>query len=562
MRFILVSKHGDGVGLIPRLQEEGNEVFLFIRDKQFHRVYEGLVPKVKHIEDELTDETVLIYDHCGAGKEAEKYLKKYHVFGASKYSDRREMDRAFASRLVTYAGLDVPETIGPLSLKEAASKVKENRGGWALKVSATSDSKKELASTSSTVVSEDSNVLYGHIQRLLRLKDWKGAEVVLQRKVEGIEVSTEAWFSHGKLIPGSLNSTIETKRKSAGDLGPNTGCQSSLVWPWRSENELTKKVFTPKLLRVLEKEEHSGPLDINTIISPDGKVYWLEFTERFGYSAIYALAEMIRMELGKLLSDAARGTLSSLPLDAGFGGAVRVTIPPFPFEDPDEDNEIEAYEDIQGTPLGKLPQPDKMILLDVMRDPELDLCVAGCDGVVLEVVGHEMDLPKLETGIRTILEGMTLPNKDYRVDFFDRAMKEFPRVRDFAGVSEGEIRSKLEAAKPIKREPSHKSPMSVKESGPHTKVPVPPPSPYRGPNRPSGRGLKGEEITKGREFNNVGSESNDVARVTSSGGKAGIAAWATAVFGPGDTKPKEGPKGFGPRIVPRPKTDGRERLVL
>ena len=180
-------------------------------------------------------------------------------------------------------------------------------------------------------------------------------EVILQEFFDGVELSTEVWLSKGKVIPGLTNHTIEAKKFMNGDTGPAIGCASSLVWRTTIDSPMVEKLFTGKLLRTLEREEYTGPLDINSIVMEEAIMpYGLEFTARLGYSAIYALAELLQEDLGSLLSSVAIGGRPK-SLGEGFGYAVRVSVPPYPFEHPDDKLKHKVFKQLEGLPVGVMP---------------------------------------------------------------------------------------------------------------------------------------------------------------------------------------------------------------
>jgi phosphoribosylamine-glycine ligase len=418
VKFLIISKQGDSVGLIERLQQEGNEVVLYVEEKTCDRVYDGLAPKVKHYNEGLKDDPVLMFDGVGFGTIADRLRSNYPVFGASRHADRRESNRDSGERAAKYAKLELPETTGPMEWKRAIKYIKDTGGRWTAKPQ----------DGATTLEAEDPQTMAAYLTKYSMDKDRKDAEVLLQRCVEGTEVVTEMWFAKGKPVAGSLNGAIEVRRLMSGDLGPEAGSQSSMVWAWREENELTKKIWSPRLLKLHADQQTSGPVSVKTVIRSDGKVAWLEFAEHLRFSAIYALVELVRQDLGKLVSDMARGTATSMSLDDGFAGSVRVSIPPYPMEDVGT----------RGTPVGRLPDSMHIRLLDVMQDPKLDLVTAGSTGAVMEVVEAAKTIPELETKLRSNLEGLTLPNRQWRTDFMARALQDYPRARDAAGIKPGD----------------------------------------------------------------------------------------------------------------------------
>src|SRR5262249_7610218 len=147
---------------------------------------------------------------------------------------------------------------------------------------------------------------------------------------EGIEISTEVWVEHGEII-GPPNGTIEEKKYGVGGLGPNIGCASSTVWGYQVDDPIIVQRGIGRMASWLKQQDYHGVLDLNAIVSPDDRTpYGLEWTARMGYSAVYALAEITDGEMGRVLYEAAKGTLKRYPIRPGIGFAVRVSIPPYP----------------------------------------------------------------------------------------------------------------------------------------------------------------------------------------------------------------------------------------
>jgi phosphoribosylamine--glycine ligase len=251
-------------------------------------------------------------------------------------------------------------------------------------------------------------------------------DFILQDFVKGIELSTEVWFSRGRPVTPS-NGTMEAKKFMAGDIGPNTGCMGSVVWPYpvaepRIVQQTLKKLYAP-----LAAIEYSGPLDVNCIVDEKGQSYFLEFTARFGYSAIYALCEILEMPLSELLFKAADGDLDKMDLKSEFGLAGTVAIPPYPL-DPDDPQDVWEFKETAGKAIKGVPLGHSWFL-DAEKGKKGELVTAGIEGLILNVTASGPQLSNAQKMLYERIEEVNLADKMYRNDLADRAMKQLPKLR-------------------------------------------------------------------------------------------------------------------------------------
>ena len=171
-------------------------------------------------------------------------------------------------------------------LAEARKFVERQGGRWVLKPHDTAASDLSYPAKDA----EDMLRRLAHAQEMEELKPTQ--KFIIQEFIKGIEISTEVWVQNGELV-GKPNGTIETKKAFPGDLGPNSGCQTSVVWPYEglTSRIVAQTVGRPELREWLRSPTapggdallpYSGPLDINCIISEeDHKPYGIEWTPPF-----------------------------------------------------------------------------------------------------------------------------------------------------------------------------------------------------------------------------------------------------------------------------------------
>src|SRR5579863_4719285 len=109
MKFIMVSREGDGCSLLHLIECEGNEVQLYITDKDDKAMWDGILPKVDSLP--LDKEAIYIFDSSGNSKIADDLIRKgYYVIGSAGIADKLEFDRGFGIDLMDEIGMEVPIT--------------------------------------------------------------------------------------------------------------------------------------------------------------------------------------------------------------------------------------------------------------------------------------------------------------------------------------------------------------------------------------------------------------------------------------------------------------------
>jgi phosphoribosylamine-glycine ligase len=447
------------------------------------KLYDGLCPIVPTLEAGLRSRpTFLVADMVGddthrTGELFDRLRRRYPVYGGSAICDALELDRAFGLAVAIECGLRVPDTVvfdstsGRIldqldledrqkihrvkgHLKEARQFLHEAGGRWVLKPS-------RNLSTALTYVSSGPEDMISRLEEADAHREIARDNVfMLQRFVPGVEISTEAWVVEGELVT-PMNSTLETKRFLAGDLGPSTGCQTSVVWcyemppvDWSApEGKLMKvlpklvrkTVGTPGMRQWLRRPEgprgeryppFHGPIDINCIVAedPPHDPTYLEFCPRFGYSAVYALLELYEGDLHDLFRDAAEGRLTHMSVRPGYGYSVRVSIPPYPANDMLEDDP-RALETLmrKATDIhirGPV-ESDHVWLLDAQKDGDR-IQSAGVDAVLMEITGRGRSIEDARDAAHELFEVLEVPNKQARVaDGAARALRDIARLRSW-----------------------------------------------------------------------------------------------------------------------------------
>ncbi len=414
MRILMMSKNGDGLGIAQKLVEEGHDVKVWTKERGFEWPLMGIVDHVsgwRRIAAEWAD--FIFADMVGFGHHAvtlDRFGKPH--LGFNQVGDMLELDRHRQMELLRRAGVRLPETHeldGPSAGADILSLWTSRTPGFVIKPSGNLD-------TGKTFVCETKEVFEWALEQFAA-----DQELVVQRIVEGIEISTEGWFTGSGWIPQLFNHTFEEKKLFEGDLGPNTGCMGNVVIqaPNIRKNKLVMEL--KKLTPALAAAKYKGPVDLNCIVNEEG-LNALEITARFGYDAIEALHSMMERPLLGFFLNLAAGEAGEMTLKKGhLALAVRVTIPPYPNGDAEKDD--------RGLPITGLPKNlEGIYLTDVYRDGKL-LKWAATDGVLLKVAASSKTIDGARRIVYDQVRRIKTLDLQYRRDIGDRVPKALKQLK-------------------------------------------------------------------------------------------------------------------------------------
>lgn len=412
MKFVMVSREGDGCEILNRILQEGNEVELFITEKDDRKSWDGILPKVETLP--LDKDAVYIFDSSGNGKIADNLIHKgYHVVGGSSTADDLEFDRGKAIDLMHDVGMEIPETHTFDKFDEVREFLREHSDHlYVLKPSG-----KDLPCHLSYVPQEEED-----ISDTIRYVNWVEKaygkdikEIEVQYFEEGIAVSTEGWFNGFHFIY-PFNHTIENKKFLNGNLGPSTGCSGNIVWPCEVD-EFVKDV---RKLESYLQGRYIGPVDWNSILTKSGERKGLEFTIRHGYDAICALLKLMKSEVGKFYADLARNQFEGeMELAEEFAAAIRVTIPPYPND---------GAKVVSGTPISGFNDMSDYYFYEIAWY-DSGLVHEGSAGVLLCTLGKGSATNSI-TDAEKLAEKLIIPNKQYRTDLSHVLVKDLYKFQD------------------------------------------------------------------------------------------------------------------------------------
>lgn len=445
MKIFVHSHSGDGVGLAQQMAQEGHEVLLYLKEPNLAPVFEGILWKTDDWETAAQEADITFFDVNGDGARAESLRAKgLKVWGGGRLADRLENDRMFGMEVMKRGGLRIPETFD-FKTPEEAKRIAQEIG------------EKAVIKLNAPDVGKDTSFVADDAEQLVeRIDEWEKRDKayfkdggIVQRFIEGTEISVEGWFNGDRFLY-PFNVTMEDKKLLNDDKGPNTGCAQNVVKQLRAEHPRIARELLEPLVPVLQRGKFCGQIDVNCIVSDeDRECYALEFTPRAGYDATSTLVvglpgygEAMARALGLRTCNESEGCqcpphCSCLQCGSErppfwYLGAVRVYLPPYPFECSDEKLCTDAYSTLRGTEIagwldGDQKTKDRVVLFDAMME-DGKVVVAGTSGIAYIALGHGPDLGTMAEDTYKHLGEVKLANASFRTDLGRKQARAWPKI--------------------------------------------------------------------------------------------------------------------------------------
>lgn len=390
-----------------QLQKEGNEVKIFVKNKNDADVYNGILEKVENWEKHLDWADVVIFDDVGFGETAEKLRQKGKlVVGGSKYTDELEVSREFGQAELKKYGVNTLPSWNFSDYDAAVDFVKKNPDRYVFKPSG------HVLSANKGLLflgeEEDGRDIIEILDQNKEIWRKKAPEFQLQRHVSGVEVAVGAFFN-GREFIYPINVNFEHKRLFPGNLGPFVGEMGTLMF-WSQSNVLFKSTLE-KMRPALAESGYVGYVDINTIVNGRG-IYPLEWTCRFGYPTIQIQQEGILTPMGDLLWRLSRGENFEIKTKKGFQMGAVILAPSSLVEN--EEETTQTYHDLPI--LFKKPDNLEGIHLDDVKIENGVWRIAGTSGSILVITGAGSTVMEARRQAYGRIRNIMIQNMFYRVD--------------------------------------------------------------------------------------------------------------------------------------------------
>lgn len=428
MKFCIISVSMECAGFAYRLEEEGNTVYVWNKDRYFNEVLTGF-PNIKRFYASSTPlkdfikrniDAIFIFDGSEFGTLQSAMRKNgYRVVGSNEVGDRLEKDRIWGTQLAKKLGIRVPTSIEVKSIDDTIKYIKGRPRKYIVKQ--TDNLPKTLNWKASRDDSEDL------IKHLLTIKGKYqhslDGQIVVQDYIEGYEVAIAGWFNGADWIrqDGQILTEINFENKALldGGHGLSTGEMGTGMYFQLGLNRMFLEMVHP-LTPILAKTRYVGCVDANCIVNTNG-IYLLEHTLRFGYPISDLYLELLNVPFGSFMSRLATGYTDGYMFDTDNKGIVlTLAFPTFPYETVNNVKESFYNEIIDFSRL--TPEDMKHVHYSEVKKMTLgdytnQIGIASSFGYALTITGKDKDISLANTKALRILERIIPSSKGfYRKD--------------------------------------------------------------------------------------------------------------------------------------------------
>ena len=416
-KFLFISRWGESLDIAYAIQNEGNEVKLYIEDKGSREIGTGFVKKVRDWKKHVDWADILIFDYTGYGKICEELRASGKiVFGGSEYTDLLELDRNFGQNELKKHKIKTLPFEEFVSFQDAITYVEKHPDAYVIKPSGETQEFKQLL----FVGSDDEGL---DVIRVLKAydKSWGDdfGDFQLQKKVKGVEISVSSFFN-GQEFLRPINITFEHKKLFPKELGVSTGEMGSSMF-WVNQSPIFDATLK-KFESTLAKQNFIGHIDINCIVNGNG-IYPLEFTSRFGYPQIFIQRDGINEPMGEFFYKIATGQNFKIATKKGFQVGAFIVVPPFPFDDK---KTFELFSKDAVVVFRKdLKEGIHPMHLKKVNDEWL---ITGEIGIALLVTGTGITMKDAQKMMNNRIKTIIINNSYYRTDIGDRWFEDSDRL--------------------------------------------------------------------------------------------------------------------------------------
>jgi phosphoribosylamine--glycine ligase len=390
----------------------------------------GLIPQPLDAQPDFAKYDLVIFDCTGHGEIADQARKVTPTIGDSSFASRLEDDRMFGIEAMEQCGIEVPRYEPCDSPEQARKFIEKYPARYVYKPFEIPGEEDQDASA--TYVSESPEDMLKRLDQLF--EQTMGAPFLLQEVVDGIEISTEAYFDGEQFFFNSH--TIEKKKLMSGDFGPNTGCAGNLCF--NAPHDRLFKQGLGRSAQFLADNGFRGSIDLNTILCRN-HAFGLEWTPRFGYDSsatMFCTIQEHEQHFSEFLYAIATGPIgydNNYPvLRSKFAAAKRYSLPPYPEEMPGRHQ--------RGIPIKGIRHNDifhHWFLYDAMLDPQAQdfgLITAGTTGLVCCPIapGHTPD--GAWRGVKDLEKNLKFANMQVRDDLEEATAKIYADVQEYGWV--------------------------------------------------------------------------------------------------------------------------------
>jgi phosphoribosylamine--glycine ligase len=398
-----------------QIHREGHAVRYYIEAERDQDIGDGFVPKTDDWRAELDWADVVVFDDIwvgddiGTGQLAQDLRADGHaVVGGTPNTDRLEADRGYAMQVLEDHGVTTVDHHVFEDFAAGIQHVRENPAPYVIKPLGEVQNVKRLLYVGNE---DDGSDVIDVLQAYEKAWGHRMKGFQLQRKVEGVEIAICGFFD-GEGFIDAVNFNFEHKKLFPGNIGPSTGEMGTSMF-WAGQNRLFTETFG-RLEDWLAAEGYVGSIDLNCIVNDTG-IYPLEFTPRFGYPTIALQEESLESSTGQFFYDLAHGNDPAPDVHGGYQIAVRIVLPPFPFDD-------EQTYDENSRNAAVVFETDSRAGVHIEDAKQVDeqWRVAGDNGMPIVVTGTGETMRAAREQAYDRIDDILMPNMYYRDDIGER----------------------------------------------------------------------------------------------------------------------------------------------
>ena len=416
----------DGVGLAFSMDclTAGHSVRLWIPKKGGQRqdTGDGLVERPADWQPSMKwADIIVMTDNSHLRTDLKPYFTAgFPIFGANDQSAELELDRAIGQEVLESNGVDTLPYETFSNFDKAIAYVKRTDQAYACKPWG------GLSDKSLTYVSNSPDDMVFTLERWRDSGTVKG-EFMLQQKVDGIEMGIAGWFGPGGWS-GWLEESWEHKKRSAGDLGCNTGEMGTALRYVRT-SKLFNRVLKP-VEEELAKRCYVGDVSVNCIIDKEKGTPWpMEFTTRLGWPDFNIRVGLHEGDPVEWMLDLMQGK-DTLKAKGECAIGVVLVHGKFPWEQPAKElDDFPIY--------GLTGRNMKQVALQAVKAGKAKDPFVTAGNYIAVVRGTGKTFKAAADSAYRVVDQLSVPsNLDYRIDIGDKLRKQLPILQSF-GYAKG-----------------------------------------------------------------------------------------------------------------------------
>jgi phosphoribosylamine--glycine ligase len=413
------------------LENEGNDVRVFIADKNSKNNLDNILTKTKSWKKDLEwvgKDGLIIFEDVGDGKIQDKLREKgYTVFGTSEIAEKTELDREFGQKVFEESGLNILKSYNFKNIDKAIDFIKNNPNHWVIKYS-NGHMNKNFNHVGNNKQGKD---IIAILENIKHHSKQRNETVTVQERAIGVEIGVGRYFN-GKDWVGPIEYNLEHTHLFPNNIGPNVDEMGTLAWFDNDEDEILYKQILAPIKEFLQKANFRGDYEINCIVNENG-IFPLEATARLGSPIIHIHERMFDIRFSDFLMALAKGESFDVAWKKGFCIVVSCVTTPFPYPYAKEGDSVKGLpvfidEDVTEEELHNI-HLDEIASIDGTHNT---LYICGTSGSSVYITGKGDTVEEARHNAYNLIKKINIPKMFYRHDIgADFMEKRLPLLQSY-----------------------------------------------------------------------------------------------------------------------------------